>query len=53
MTLFNLIYGIARGLFFVADLVCRYSRSWEWLMWLVEEARTLRKADYYCGVRMV
>lgn len=45
MTLFNLIDGIARGLFFVADHVCRYSRGWEWLMWLVEEARTLRNVE--------
>ncbi|HEK0387575.1 TPA: hypothetical protein SMO80_001875 [Proteus mirabilis] len=40
-----MIYGITRGLFFVADHVCRYSRSWEWLMWLVEEARTLRNVE--------
>ncbi|MFN6798680.1 hypothetical protein [Proteus mirabilis] len=45
MTLFNLIYGIARGLFFVADHVCRYSRGWEWLMWLVEAALTVRNVE--------
>lgn len=51
-----MIYGITRGLFFVADHVCLGLRSWEWLMWLVEEAvfcrnveADLKLAERYAG----
>ncbi|MFF0901095.1 hypothetical protein [Proteus mirabilis] len=42
MTLFNLIYCIARMLFFVADHVCRTSRIRESAKWLLEETRRLQ-----------
>ncbi|HBC0988732.1 TPA: hypothetical protein OOF36_001845 [Morganella morganii] len=42
MTLFNLIYYIACGVFFITDLVCRTSRIREGAKWLLEEARRLQ-----------